>query len=138
MEQNDIVTMPPEPLANHRILIAEDETLIAMYLRAILSAAGAIVTTVSMVEAAMHKAEDSFDLALLDVSLSDGEIFPAAEKLGSRGVPIVFHSGHVAGMDDLQRFPNAMTLEKPARQSDIIQALVSQLRAREAQGLPAA
>ncbi|MEQ9633830.1 MAG: response regulator, partial [Roseovarius sp.] len=53
------------------------------------------------------------DVALLDVRLKDGEVFPLADKLVDLGVPIVFHSGHIFEEDVRTRYPGAETCQKP-------------------------
>lgn len=72
-----------------RILIVEDESLIAMLLEDILTDAGYIAdATATNVEQAMSMIEaGSFDAAILDVNLGGSASFPAAEILRSRGFP---------------------------------------------------
>ncbi|MGR4875857.1 response regulator [Pseudoxanthomonas sp. LARHCG66] len=111
-----------------RILIVEDESLIAMLLEDILTDAGYIAdATATNVEQAMSMIEaGSFDAAILDVNLGGSASFPAAEILRSRGVPILFTTGYGE-----QGLPAAYTsipvLLKPFRKSDIEAALRSLL-----------
>jgi CheY-like chemotaxis protein len=115
------------PLSGFRILIAEDETLIALYLQRVLSSAGAEVETVGQVAQVFRATKSPPDLALLDVSLTDGEVFPAATALQSAGVPLIFHSGHASNIDRLTEFPQSLALEKPAHRSEILDAVFSKL-----------
>ena len=41
---------------------------------------------------------DPLDAALLDINVSDGHVFPAADALASRDIPIVFLTGHSDAM----------------------------------------
>ena len=38
------------------------------------------------------------DGAVLDIRLPDGNVFPAAETFGDRGIPIILHSGFNGAM----------------------------------------
>ncbi len=75
------------PLRDMRILLAEDETLIAMYLGRHLGDLGAIVRTVASVEDGLELELSQFDGAVLDVSLLDGVVFPLAGRARGRGRP---------------------------------------------------
>ncbi|PTX54033.1 response regulator receiver domain-containing protein [Litoreibacter ponti] len=117
-------------LADRTILLAEDEVLISRYLCRVLERAGACVTPVRRaadVEALAHMADRHFDVALLDVSLEDGSVLPAAELLIQRWVPIVFHSGHDQPV--LTTGPTAWVraLDKPAPTPEIVDALAAQI-----------
>ncbi len=37
---------------------------------------------------------NTVDCAILDVCLTDGEVFPVADRPSRSGIPSVFHSGH--------------------------------------------
>ena len=77
-----------------RILVVEDEFLIAMEIEAALEAAGAVVVgPAPSLEAACTLARHSeIDAAILDVNLGDKHVFPAAELLDERGIPYIFHT----------------------------------------------
>jgi CheY-like chemotaxis protein len=87
-----------------RVLVVEDETLVAMMLEEmllelncrVLGPAGDLAEAMGFAE----KAE--FDLALLDVSLRRMPSFPVAEILQKRGIPFAFMTGYGA-----QDFPLA-------------------------------
>ncbi|WP_126623153.1 response regulator [Oceaniglobus ichthyenteri] len=117
-----------KPLNGVRILLAEDELLIAMFLDRVLTQAGADVTRVASVAEGIEQSDSVYDCALLDVSLSDGEVFPLADALHTRGIPLVFHTGNASGYDGLRAYgapPRA--LEKPAHGSEILAALCASL-----------
>ncbi|MBW0145004.1 response regulator [Sphingomicrobium clamense] len=101
-------------MAGERILIVEDEPLIAMMLEDFLESLGYVVhaTCETLAEALAAVEGGGFDLAVLDVNLQGESVWPAAEKLRERGVPFLLASGgHVdAPPSD---FANAPMLAKP-------------------------
>lgn len=75
----------------------EDELFVAMLIEDLLTDLGhSIVGPVSSAREALLAAErETFDFALLDVNLGDGETsFGAAEVLLRRGVPFAFVTGY--------------------------------------------
>ncbi len=79
-----------------RILVVEDEALIAMEVEAQLRALDfAVLGPVGWLEQALEIARDEpLDGALLDVNIKGGEVFPVAEILLARGVPVVLATGY--------------------------------------------
>jgi DNA-binding response OmpR family regulator len=79
-----------------RILIVEDEPLIAMMLEDFLDALDhRVVGTADSVDTALpHVAEGGIDAAILDVNLRGGEkSWPVADALHEAGIPFVLASG---------------------------------------------
>jgi len=78
-----------------RILVVEDETLIAILIEDVLESLGyEVVGPVSKLEIALKLAsEQTFSAAILDVTIRGGEVFPVAEVLRDRGIPFVLASG---------------------------------------------
>ena len=75
--------------------------------------------------------EDRLPLvAILDVQLMDGEVFPAADRLQAAGVPIIFHSGHADSPALKGRYPDAKVCAKPCTPGLIEAALTAQTRGR--------
>jgi DNA-binding response OmpR family regulator len=85
-----------------RVLVVEDEALIAMDLQAALCRAGCeVVGPVAGIEEAAHlAAEERLDAAVLNIGLVDGEAWSTADILVRRGVPFVFFTGY-----ELERLP---------------------------------
>jgi DNA-binding response OmpR family regulator len=80
----------------HRILIVEDEPLIAMMLEDFIDAMGKqCVGTCDTVQSALATiADEGPDAVILDINLSGGEkSWPVADALAERGIPFVFSSG---------------------------------------------
>ena len=97
-----------------KILVVEDEPLIAMMLEDFLETLGHHVSaSCDNVAEALGKAEEGgFDVAILDVNLKGEAVWPVAERLRSRGVPFVIASGgHVEPPP--AEFADVPMLEKP-------------------------
>lgn len=79
-----------------RILVAEDEFLVAVLLEEDLKAAGwTVVGPFSDLDAALEAARrERFDLAVLDINLKGRLVYPLADELSERGIPLVFLSGY--------------------------------------------
>ncbi|HEY0292465.1 MAG TPA: response regulator [Hansschlegelia sp.] len=121
--------MTDAPLTGLKILVVEDEAMIAMLFEDMLLDSGAaVVGPASGVKAALAAiAAERIDGALLDVNLGGEQSFEVADALAARGVPFVFVTGYgEAGVRD--RFPAAPTLQKPFVTGDLLRAL-SQLAA---------
>ena len=92
-------------LAHLRILVAEDESLIALDLETILNQLGCeVIGPVAEVEDIARMAESQhIDGALVDVNLRGKQVFSVLPLLISRGIPVVLTSGY----DDPTFFPEA-------------------------------
>jgi CheY-like chemotaxis protein len=100
-----------------RVLLVEDEGLVAMMLEDLLADLGCEVAgSLASVGAALAwiEAGGAADVALLDIDLSGEPVFPVADALRARGVPFVFATGYGEGHDP--RFKDAPLLGKPIRQ----------------------
>ena len=87
--------MPP-CLNGRRILVVEDEVLIAMLLETALEDAGCVVVgPFARLDEALEAARrGDFDAALLDVNLGGEKVFPVAELLAARNIPFLLLSGY--------------------------------------------
>lgn len=85
-------------LKDCRVLVVEDDTLVAWDIEAMLQDAGGTVVgpvgKLAQAQALIAKAE--FDIALLDLNLGRDNSLPAADLLDEAGIPFVFLSGHSA------------------------------------------
>jgi len=107
-------TVAPAKVVAGRVLLVEDEALVAMMMRDILlelglSVAGPFCTPAEAVAAAR---DDGVDAAILDVNLGGELIYPVADTLAARGVPFVFVTGYGAESID-GRFAHVPILQKP-------------------------
>jgi DNA-binding NtrC family response regulator len=91
------------PLAGQRILLAEDEGLIALELERILEEFGCeVVGPLASVDEVLENAQRGrFDGALLDVNLRGRQIFEILPALQKLGLPLIITSGY----DDVTLFP---------------------------------
>lgn len=97
-----------------RILIVEDEMLVAMFIEDMVGDLGhQVVGPVMRLETALAAAEnEDIDLAILDINLAGKQSFPVAGRLTERGIPFVFASGYgAAGL--VEPYRDAPVLQKP-------------------------
>ncbi len=83
-------------LAQKRVLVVEDELLIAMLIEDILADSECrVIGPFSDLNDAMVAARnETFDIALLDVNLCGQKVYPVADLLDQRGIPFLFLSGY--------------------------------------------
>ena len=108
-----------------RILVVEDQSLVAMELQDCLERAGAaVVGPVGRLEGALTKAEgERLDAALLDVDLHGERCWPVADALSRRGIPFAFTTGFSMSIVMPERFATRAVLTKPYREGDVLAAL---------------
>ncbi|MCL4765128.1 MAG: response regulator [Hyphomicrobiaceae bacterium] len=117
-------------LSGLRILLVEDEPLLAWELELALAAAGAVVVgPASTLRAGLALAAGAgLEAAVLDFRLGDQEVGPLAALLYERGVPFVIHTGH--GTPPGSQWSSAPVVRKPASPELIIHIIASLVRAR--------
>ena len=111
-----------------RVLVVEDEGLVAMHLEDMLTDLGhQVVASVNRVEPAIRMiAEAGIDLAILDVNLSGERTDRLAEILRDRGIPFVFATGYgSAGLGPEWR--DVPVVQKPFRARDLEAVLREEL-----------
>ncbi|WGF89258.1 response regulator [Marinivivus vitaminiproducens] len=115
----------PLPLEGMRILVVEDDPILAIDMEATLVRAGAeVIGPVSHLPKAFEFAtHQTLSVALLDVRLGDQSVEPAAQLLAARGIPIVFYTGQPLPFPLQKDWPRSTTLYKPATTEAIIDAL---------------
>ncbi|PWS38659.1 hypothetical protein DFH01_05165 [Falsiroseomonas bella] len=126
---------PPAPAAERaatqgglhglRVLVAEDEALIATDIADTLRSLGCeVIGPAGTLEEAMRLADSAgrLDAALLDVNLHGQPSFPAATALARRGVPVVFATGYSALPEGSGGF-GATVLRKPVAPAELAAAL---------------
>jgi DNA-binding NtrC family response regulator len=105
-----------------RVLVVEDETLVAMLLEDMLADHGCeVAATASRIAQAMEYIGDEsleIDAAILDVNLAGEPSFPLAQALAERGVPFVFATGYGSGgLPEAWR--SRPTLQKPFSHDEV-------------------
>ncbi len=119
-------------LAGTRVLLVEDETLVAMLLEDALAELGCeVVGPVARLDAAAEAIErDVIDCALIDINLQGRPAYPLAERLAARGVPFGFVTGYEPE-DVEERFRGRRpVLRKPCDADQLRAALLDMTRAR--------
>ncbi|EJL27599.1 PAS domain S-box [Caulobacter sp. AP07] len=113
-------------LRGQRVLVVEDEALVAMELAQILTAAGAeVIGPVGDVEDALALVEaGGIDRALLDVNLAGRLVTPVASALSRRSIPFIYLTGYQEPDVD-----SGLVLRKPANAATLLGALANQVAA---------
>jgi CheY-like chemotaxis protein len=117
-------------LSGRRILVVEDQYAIALDLCESLDREGAsVVGPAASVEDALRMLESSGpppDVAVLDITLHGGSVYPVADRLQELGVPYLFTTACEPG-DVPERYRCAPCFEKPVRLSSILEAIRERL-----------
>lgn len=110
---------------SRRILIAEDEAILAYDLAQTVEEAGFSVEGPhpGICDALLAFQKKKPDLAILDVELSDGNVFSFARKLKAEDVPVIFHTGSLTQQEIVDRFPDAIVRMKPCPPSRMLDAV---------------
>lgn len=102
------------PPPGTRVLIVEDETIIALLAEEMVEDMGCVVaaTASTLAEALDASALQDFAVAMLDINLHGQMSLPVAERLRAAGKPFVFTTGYggaIAGA----AFPGTIIIHKP-------------------------
>lgn len=117
----------PRPTTTLRVLIVEDEAIIAMLFADLLVAMGHEVCAIEATEAGAISAalQSRPDLMIVDIHLTEGSGAAAVEFILRSGfVPHVFVSGDA--LRD-RPSPSSIVLQKPFRETDLVRAIESAL-----------
>ncbi len=117
-------------LKAHRVLVIEDDSLLAMLLAETLSDLGHEVCAIAACEPDAATAATRFhpDLIIADVHLGHGSGIAAVTEINrTQRIPHLFMSGNIAPAKALR--PNAVTLQKPFKEIDLHNAIQQALRA---------
>jgi PAS domain S-box-containing protein len=113
-------------LVGNRVLLVEDEALVGMMMSNMLTDLGfSVIGPFARVADAMAAVEhEDFHAAVLDVNLGGNLIYPVAELIAARAVPLIFLTGYGAeGIDG--RFANFPVLQKPVEKHILERVLVA-------------
>jgi two-component system, response regulator PdtaR len=110
---------------SRRILIAEDEMIVAYDLCETVEEAGFQVegphSGISAAMLAFQKEKP--DAAILDVELTDGNVFSFARTLKAENIPVIFHSGSLSRQEIKDKFPDALVRLKPCPPTSMLDAV---------------
>ncbi|CAM3031454.1 Response regulator [Sphingomonas antarctica] len=108
-----------------RVLVVEDEAMIAMLAEDMLDMAGCTLAGIAstLAEGLAAAQSDDFDVAMLDVNLDGENSGPIADLLSERGKPFIFTTGY--GSDGVpDRHDIRPVCAKPYLLADLHAALV--------------
>lgn len=127
------------PFSGRRVLVVEDEVIVAWLLEDMLVDLGCVVIgPAANVKQALTKIEaEAIDVAVLDVNLNGEMSYPIADALAARGVPFVFVTGYDKDrmLDGYQAFP---VLQKPFHRAELTVTLSELLAPKEPSAKPVA
>jgi CheY-like chemotaxis protein len=107
-----------------RILVLEDEFLIAMDVEQLCRDYGAVEVIVARNLEEIGDGLD-FDVAIIDVLLGGVSTFGFAARLQGAGTPFVFASGYTDDTELATRFPGVAMVGKPYSGKDLVEAVAA-------------
>jgi CheY-like chemotaxis protein len=109
-----------------RILVVEDELIIALNLEDMLGSFGCEVVGpfAHITEAELAGRAERLDGALLDVNVRGRLVYPVAEILLARGIPVLFCSGYSDTSIMPERFARVAQMSKPYAESSLREAMI--------------
>lgn len=126
------------PLAGEKLLVVEDEILIALDIEATLVDAGADVvglfTTIR--EASSFVPHGGYTAAVLDIRVGTETSYDIALHLHRRHIPFVFCSGQTLSEEMRAKLPKAILLRKPVLPGDLVDGILQAIRQIRPQPVP--
>jgi CheY-like chemotaxis protein len=112
-------------LRGRRVLVIEDEMLVAMEFESLLQRQGcAVVGPASTVDRALALLDhDQPDAALLDLNLNGESASAVAVALRTRGVPFVLVTGYGEAQSSEPELQGAPRVDKPVNHQELVRAL---------------
>jgi DNA-binding response OmpR family regulator len=112
-----------------RVLVVEDEFLVATLIEDMLEAAGCVVLgPIPRVAEALNAVDQgTYDAAVLDVNLGGDRIDPVADALSRRNVPFAFVTGYGTGALP-REYADRPRLCKPFKMAELIGLLANLVR----------
>jgi CheY-like chemotaxis protein len=123
------------PLTGYRVLVVEDEMLIAMMMCDVVAElGGAFCTIAPSLERAFAALEDEeIGCAILDVNLAGSLSYPVAAALRRRNIPFLYCTAYADAASVFAPVAAAPRLDKPVQKEELRQTLVQVLKATEQQ-----
>jgi len=109
-----------QPPHGTRVLIVEDDSIIAMTAEDMLEEVGCrtVAVAATLAEALDRASDTEFDVALLDLNLKDEVSLPVAQALRDKGTPFVFATGY-DGVPADSGFSDVPCISKPYRMEQL-------------------
>lgn len=110
-------------ISGRRILLVEDEPLVAMMMAQMIGNFGAaVIGPFGTVGEAIAAGLEGIDAAVLDINVGGHPVYPLAERLEKSGTPMVFLTGYDAKSVD-GRFEGSNVLTKPIDEAELANCL---------------
>jgi len=112
----DRPALPLQLETGNRVLLVEDEILVAMMMKDILTELGfSVIGPFSrLAEAMVAAVHDNIDAGIIDVNLGGEFVYPVADVLAARNIPFVFITGY--GVESIDsRFDYVPIVKKPVQ-----------------------
>jgi DNA-binding NtrC family response regulator len=121
-------------LAGARVLVVEDDAIIAMDLAMILAEAGAEVAGAcrTVKDGLIAAAERDLSAALLDTQLGNETVEPVARLLARRKIPFALYTGQADTGPIRAEWPKCKIICKPARPNAIVNAIAEAISEKSA------
>ena len=122
---------PSDPTSGLRVLLVEDEIMVALLLEEMLAELGhTVVGPVARVQPALEMVQrEPMDVAILDVNINGNEVYPVAEALAARDIPFAFVTGYGGKLRGL--YCDRPRLQKPFRRRDLLELFAELCRTRQ-------
>lgn len=114
----DETDVSPAKSAKPRVLIVEDEIVVALFLEDVLDEFGyQVAGVITQLDEAISRDPD-YDIAVLDVHINGRNVFDFADMLAGRGIPFVFATGYgERGIPERHR--TSPVLQKPFQPDEL-------------------
>lgn len=125
-------------LREKKILIVEDEALIAFDLEDVVLSRGAKAMVCLDLETALLEAEaGDIDVAILDYNISGRTVIPVADALARKGIPFVFNTAMADFVNLSGRYAGAHVCRKPVNERELVEVLAQLVGQGPQNGSPA-
>lgn len=133
---SNVVPETPAALNGARVLIVEDETLVAMLVEDLLDELGckvaATFSRVGQAQEFLAGKTDGIDAAILDVNIAGEDVYTVAAALRDRRIPFVFVTGYGPG-GVREEWRDRGVVQKPIQQSELAQILHTAIKRQQSQ-----
>lgn len=118
-------------LSKHRILVVEDEALIAFELEETIKDAGGLVAGpfATVGEALQQIDQENISAAVLDMRLGADTSLPVAQRLVEKNIPFLFYTAY---SDKIEQWLAVQIVKKPAASAVLVKALAALIGERSA------
>jgi CheY-like chemotaxis protein len=127
-KSSEVNELSTPDLSNRKVLVVEDEMMIAMLIEDMLGEFGCeLVGPATNVPRALELiGKESIEVAILDLNLDGQDTYAIADALHQKNVPFIFATGY--GSTGLRKeYGNQPVLQKPFQQKDLEIALAQAL-----------